>query len=229
MMVQFFICLALWYACKSTPIDRLNIFIIFIKHCISAAITIATWLLIIYLYSKGLDWIFQSTTWSTHYINALPTLLIVGIFLYFLACFVYYILLATEKVQRAEQLALQQQLMATKAELRSLQTIISPHFLFNSLTALSTLTKSNPDRAQEMCLQLAEFLQYCMKYSQTYTATVENELDHIENYLSIEKIRVGERLRVEKKSIPEPSTFPFCLLHSCLWLKTPSNMAFKSA
>jgi LytS/YehU family sensor histidine kinase len=92
---------------------------------------------------------------------------------------------------------------------------VNPHFLFNSLTALSTLTTKEPQQAQKMCVQLSEFLRYNLRYEQKHTTTIREELENIENYLAIEQIRLGERLSVDMDvdpSVHSVKTLPFILL-----------------
>ncbi|GAG16392.1 unnamed protein product, partial [marine sediment metagenome] len=92
---------------------------------------------------------------------------------------------------------LKNRLLASSAELNSLKATIHPHFLFNSLTALSTLTKTSPELAHKVCIQLSDFLRYSLVYSRKEWASVEDELEHIKSYLGIEKIRLGKRLTLD--------------------------------
>ncbi|MCK4263603.1 MAG: histidine kinase, partial [Candidatus Aminicenantes bacterium] len=120
-----------------------------------------------------------------------------GIFLYFLAALIHYLILSLEKSREAEQQVLRNRLLASRAELNSLKATIHPHFLFNSLTALSTLTKTSPDLAHKVCIQLSDFLRYSLVYARKEWASVEDELEHIKSYLGIEKIRLGKRLTLD--------------------------------
>jgi LytS/YehU family sensor histidine kinase len=81
--------------------------------------------------------------------------------------------------------------------LSSLKASIHPHFLFNSLTSLSVLTRRSPELAQKTSLQLADFLRYSLSYGQQEWVRIQDELEHIKNYLGIEKLRLGDRLQVE--------------------------------
>jgi two-component sensor histidine kinase len=94
--------------------------------------------------------------------------------------------------------------MAKDAELYHLRQQLQPHFLFNSLNSISSLIKSQPEKAREMVLQLAEFLRGTIKKDDQNWLTVAEEKDYLNLYLDIEKVRFGHRLRVEFQ-IDEPA------------------------
>jgi two-component system LytT family sensor kinase len=209
MVVELFICMSIWYICRSVSFGHVGVPMILLRHIGSMIVLVAMWLVLIKIYSMGLDQLLNADFWHTNYIKTLPILATLGFFLYFLACLIYYLILAIEKVQEAEHQVLEQRFLASQAELKSLKTTIHPHFLFNSLTALSTLTISDPKRAQEVCLQLSDFFRYNLRYSQQENITVEDELKHVENYLSIEKTRLGTRLRTDMNIDKKVLSIPF--------------------
>lgn len=86
--------------------------------------------------------------------------------------------------------------MAKDAELFHLRQQLQPHFLFNSLNSISALVKSQPDKAREMVLQLADFLRGTIKKDDQKWLSVEEEKNYLELYLEIEKVRFGHRLSV---------------------------------
>ena len=115
----------------------------------------------------------------------------------------------------AEQRALENSLSASRAELMSLKASVHPHFLFNSLTSLSALTQKSPVEAQKMCLQLADFLRYSLSYGKQEWVQVKDELEHVENFLGIEKTRYGDKLNTDFSVDPdalEEKLPPFSLL-----------------
>jgi LytS/YehU family sensor histidine kinase len=208
MVAELLICMSTWYICKSVSFGHAGIPMILLRHFVSMMVMVGIWLVLIKICSMGLDELLNTDFWQTNFIRTLPILATLGFFFYFLSCLIYYLMISEEKVQEAEHQVLEQRFLAAQAELRSLKTTIHPHFLFNSLTALSTLTISDPKRAQEVCLQLSDFFRYNLRYSQKESITVEDELRHVENYLSIEKTRLGDRLRtdlnIDQKALPIP-------------------------
>jgi two-component system LytT family sensor kinase len=215
MMIELFILISNWYICKALPIRRSNIFDIIIRHSFTSFLINSIWLFIIFLYSVLLDFIFNTHLWNTYYKAVFPILVASGLFFYFLASLFHYLVLALEKTKNMEQKILANHLTSSQAELKSLKSTIHPHFLFNSLTALGTLTQTSPSLAQKVCIQLSDFLRYSLKYSTNDKVTITDELQHIENYLNVEKIRFGERLKIEL-SVEEETKhlliLPFILL-----------------
>ncbi len=100
-----------------------------------------------------------------------------------------------------------------EAEVRALRAQISPHFIYNSLTAIASFTRTDPERARELLLDLAEFTRYSFRRHGEFT-TLAEELRSIEAYLVIEKARFGDRLTVTVRVAPEvlPVVVPFLCL-----------------
>jgi len=195
MILEMFIFLSVWYVCKATPLEKNNIGIFILRHLTTIVVMTTIWIQVAMLYSEGLNKLQGVTFWREQFNAIFPVLLVSGFFLYFLSALLSYLLLAVEETRQAEQENLQSQLKASQAELRFLKSTIHPHFLFNSFTALGALTKKSADKAQLVCQQLAEFLRYSLTYSTKENVTIKEELDHIQNYLGVEKIRLGSRLR----------------------------------
>ena len=87
--------------------------------------------------------------------------------------------------------------LAKDAELFNLRQQLQPHFLFNSLNSISALTGSQPEKAREMIQQLSDFLRSTLRKENHHWNSLEDELNHLGLYLSIEKVRFGHRLQTE--------------------------------
>ena len=85
--------------------------------------------------------------------------------------------------------------LATEARLRSLESRVHPHFLFNTLNSISSLIVSNPDRAERMVGQLAGLLRASLDTSNQPLIPLQQELGMVENYVDIERVRFGDKLR----------------------------------
>jgi len=85
--------------------------------------------------------------------------------------------------------------LAKEAELLSLRQKLQPHFLFNSLNSISALIVVKPDLARTMIHQLSDFLRSTLKQEENKKISIEEELEQLELYLSIEKVRFGHRLQ----------------------------------
>ncbi len=97
-----------------------------------------------------------------------------------------------------------------EAELRALRAQISPHFIYNSLGAIASFVRTDPERARELLLEFADFTRYSFREHGEFT-TLAEELRSIERYLVLEKARFGDRLRVITRVAPEvlSVTLPF--------------------
>jgi two-component system LytT family sensor kinase len=100
-----------------------------------------------------------------------------------------------------------------RAEVRALRAQISPHFIYNALTAIASFVRTDPELARELILEFAEFTRYSFRAHGEFT-TLAEELRSIDRYLTIERARFGERLQVRLQIAPEvlPVTLPFLCL-----------------
>ena len=85
--------------------------------------------------------------------------------------------------------------LAREAELNKLRQQLQPHFLFNSLNSISALTGSQPEKARHMIQQLADFLRGTLRKEGQQWTTLEEELQYLQLYLDMEKVRFGYRLQ----------------------------------
>ena len=87
--------------------------------------------------------------------------------------------------------------LAKEAELFKLRQQLQPHFLFNSLNSISALTGTQPEKARHMINQLSEFLRGTLKKDEKQWNTLKEEMQYLELYLDIEKVRFGHRLQTD--------------------------------
>lgn len=85
--------------------------------------------------------------------------------------------------------------MATKAEIKALQTQINPHFLFNSLNTIASFVRINPNKARDLIINLSTFLRYNLEMGDDLV-DVYKELEQVKAYVSVEKARFGEKISV---------------------------------
>ena len=89
------------------------------------------------------------------------------------------------------------------AELRLLKSQLNPHFLFNSLNSVRALIADDPGGAQKAVTQLARTLRYTLTAGREELVTLARELEIVEDYLALESLRFGERLRIARDLAPE--------------------------
>jgi two-component system, LytTR family, sensor kinase len=102
---------------------------------------------------------------------------------------------------RIEHRLQEQEKLLMASRLDALASQINPHFLFNTLTSISSLTRSQPDTARMLILKLSGLLRRLLR-SQDHFVTLREELEAIDEYLDIESIRFGPQLRIEKHIDP---------------------------
>ncbi|MEU6979321.1 MULTISPECIES: histidine kinase [unclassified Streptomyces] len=100
-----------------------------------------------------------------------------------------------------------------EAEIRALRAQISPHFIFNSLAAIASFVRTDPERARELLLEFADFTRYSFRRQGEF-ARLADELRSIEQYLALAGARFGDRLKVTLRIAPEVLTvaLPFLCL-----------------
>ncbi|MEV7047272.1 sensor histidine kinase [Streptomyces anulatus] len=100
-----------------------------------------------------------------------------------------------------------------EAEIKALRAQISPHFIFNSLAAIASFVRTDPEQARELLLEFADFTRYSFRRHGEFT-TLADELHSIDQYLALVRARFGERLAVTLQVAPEvlPVALPFLCL-----------------
>lgn len=120
-----------------------------------------------------------------------------------------------QDLQLQKERSLQAQALATQAQLQMLRYQLNPHFLFNALNSIHALVRVDADRAEQMIAELSEFLRYSLKQNAGHEVPLEAELEAVQNYLSLEKIRFEEKLQAEIDADPAAMGWkvPGFLLH----------------
>ncbi len=111
-----------------------------------------------------------------------------------------------ESMQQQREATLRHAALAQEAQLKMLRYQLNPHFLFNTLNAISTLILDNRNTvANSAVTGLSEFLRYTLDQDPMKKVTVAQEVDALNLYLEIEKLRFGQRLEIEF-AIDEPAS-----------------------
>lgn len=99
---------------------------------------------------------------------------------------------------RNERLLESKELLLVQARLSALSSQINPHFLFNTLNTVSSLIRTNPDKARQVVYRLSNILRRLLRKTDNFTP-LRDELAFIDDYLSIEMTRFGDKLRFVKE------------------------------
>jgi signal transduction histidine kinase len=116
---------------------------------------------------------------------------------------VAHALVYAERAQERERVAAQLQAQLTEARLAALSSQLNPHFLFNALNSIAELVHRDPVAADAMIVGLGALLRNSLESASTQEVLLDEELRLLGHYLDIERIRLGDRLRVEWSVAPE--------------------------
>ncbi len=189
--------LPVYYVCRGLPLNETSTLMLVASHGLTLLVILSLWSMLGTSYSSWLAGVTDSERWSVYYgSTSLLNYGLIGLQLSLLVL-LHYLYFALDKARQLEKEALHQKLLVSQAELQTLRATAHPHFLFNSLNTLANVTLKDADKAHRLCHLLADFLRYSVAYNKQETVTLRDELEHIQNYLGIERERFGERLHTE--------------------------------
>ncbi|MFM8358987.1 MAG: sensor histidine kinase, partial [Verrucomicrobiota bacterium] len=122
--------------------------------------------------------------------------------LYWVLVSVAHALLFYRRAQDRERRALELAASLAEARLRALRMQLQPHFLFNTLNAIATLVHENPAAADDMIASLSDFLRLTLERGDRPEQPLRDELEFLDRYLEIERVRFGDRLQVRREIDP---------------------------
>ena len=128
--------------------------------------------------------------------DTLPWRIFIGTLVMAVIIMIYYLLLSAQDLKAKEQEERELQSLLKQSELDMLKFQINPHFIFNSLNSISSLTIVEPEKAREMVIKLSDFLRSSLGKDNQELQSIKDELKRMELYLDIEKVRFGERLKL---------------------------------
>jgi two-component system, LytTR family, sensor kinase len=151
----------------------------------------------IFLTKMGLRLFFSSEIIKNHFATALPFKILFGFFAYLVFTISVYLHKYYNSYINKKEVENRLSQSVKEAELTLLRNQMNPHFIFNSLNSISSLTIIDPEKAHEMVIKLSDFLRYTVHYGQMQQVPLKKELEMCEAYLAIEKIRFGEKINVQ--------------------------------
>lgn len=126
-----------------------------------------------------------------------------GYIIYILIVLVFYLIKYQDYQEEKNSREKELEDLLTDTELNLLKLQLNPHFLFNSLNSINSLTITNPNMAREMIVKLSEFLRYSLGSRAEKNILLRDELDNVKLYLDIEKVRFGDKLNIKYHIDPE--------------------------
>jgi len=184
--------LIVWYPTRYIPFRKEAWFYSILAHVMAGIVIIAIWLILtvgILRALFGSDEMYNSYLSSSVFWRGF-----IGVMVYLMIVLIYYLVSYARSLRERAQAEEKLKTLVKESELNMLKAQINPHFLFNSLNSISSLIISNPEEAREMTIRLADFLRYSLKHRENEFVTLEEEMVRMKDYLSIEKVRFGEKL-----------------------------------
>jgi two-component system, LytTR family, sensor histidine kinase AlgZ len=203
------ISLPAWYSCRIAPIQRTLIWRLLATHVVAAQILSLLWLGAGRLLARALSFVPALQGIEARFAERTAIVYGAGCVFYLLAVSFHYVSLAQEATHELEARAMQTSIQARDAELKALKAQINPHFLFNSLNSISALTSIDPVRARDMCVLLGDFLRLTLGLGEKASVRLSEELELLQKYMAIEKVRFGARLTMHEEIQEESKA---CLL-----------------
>ncbi len=199
--------LSSWYVCRALPLARVSAIRAATTALAASLVTAAVWSAIGYLHWTLIVVPDRALVESSK--DALVLLLMsVGALAYLLSMAVNYVVQAFEASAEASQRVLESQVAQRDAELRALRAQIDPHFLFNSLNSINGLIVPAPEKARMMCQMLGDFLRDSLKVGAAHRIPLAREVALVEQYLNVEQVRFGSRLRVTTRVSDDTADVP---------------------
>ena len=183
---------SIWYSIRYNSLEETGIGRLVLFHLVAASILCGIWVTISYA-------IFQPfITEENHFLkDGCPSKIFAGYLMYAIYLVFFYAVNYYQSLKEKIKKEGEYKALIREAELQALKSQINPHFLFNSLNSISSLTVSNPEKAQEMVINLSTFMRYSLMHNEKEMVSFSRELENIKLYLSIEKVRFGKKLNAE--------------------------------
>ncbi len=197
-LLYAFFGISFWYTSRFISFENSSLFRLLSNHFVSGVLASSMHDFLVYISLKKLfpeEQVFLS--------QALFWRFLFGLFIYFIIVSINYIIIYytnfKEKALRESEL----NGLIKEAELKSLKYQINPHFIFNSLNSISSLTMFNPDAAREMTIKLSGFLRSTLSKNTKQMNILEDELNNVKLYLDIEKVRFEDKFDFIENINPE--------------------------
>jgi len=184
--------ISLWYTVRFLSIDNQSISSVVFNHLGIAIVFLSVWFNIGYFLLDSLN--LNDSVYAVFHHNSLPWRVFCGVVYYCITVLVYYLQMYYISYRLKEVNEAELKTLVKESELSLLKSQLNPHFIFNSLNSISSLTISNPVSAQEMLVKLSSFIRYALKQDKNELVSLADEITNCKLYLDIEKVRFADKL-----------------------------------
>ncbi|RMD50884.1 MAG: hypothetical protein D6830_01630, partial [Ignavibacteria bacterium] len=184
---------SLWFPTQFLSIENYSLSKLVFNHFAAAIVTSIIWITVS---SLILTKIFPNGVYSIFLQNSFVWRIVIGIIFYSILTSLYYLIIYYKNSEERKLKQLELEKLINQAELKSLKYQINPHFIFNSLNSISSLTLTNPALAQSMTIKLADYLRSILSRNDKQFNTLKEELELVKLYLEIEKLRFEDKFNL---------------------------------
>jgi sensor histidine kinase YesM len=185
--------LGFWYSCQFISLERGSVQRVLTSHIVASLLVSLIWVALARAFLTHIvtvdepyqEFLSISQVWR----------FLIGILLYFVLASFYYLAIYSENLREQATKRAELKALVHQAELKSLKFQINPHFIFNSLNSINSLTQTAPEKAGEMTVKLADFLRYTLSNNEKQENSLADELNSARLYLDIEKVRFGNKFQ----------------------------------
>lgn len=199
--LYFLLGISLWYTVSYNTLENYTPIKIFINHAAAAIITSAIWVVAGYYIMSNIY--NDNSEYKTFLYNSGIWRFMIGIFFYAIIVAVDYVIIYYNNFQQKLFRESELNTLVKEAELKSLKYQINPHFIFNSLNSISSLTLSKPEKAREMTIKLSSFLRSTLSKNEKQKSKLYEEITNAKLYLDIEKVRFADKFEFTEELEPE--------------------------
>jgi two-component system sensor histidine kinase AlgZ len=185
--------LSFWYVVQAMPPGDTPVARMATIWAIAGLVSLIVWIALAYGWAKWL--LPEEQQYSDAAVGMLPLLIFAGAIGISLAVLGHYLAGAFQRSRNAERRALELQVLAREAELKSLRAQLDPHFLFNSLNSVAALIGNDTAAARQMCFLMANFFRKSLTLARQQSIPLSEEVSLAQTFLAIEKVRFGDRLQ----------------------------------
>jgi two-component system, LytTR family, sensor kinase len=183
--------IGLWYPIRFLNFDNHSVFTFALKHIGIALAFLTAWVVASNMFAEILV---DSIDYQQQIAQSVPWKILGAVMMYCLVVLGFYVHIYYSSFKETKLAEAELKTMVREAELNMLKSQLNPHFIFNSLNSISSLTVSDPQCAQDMVVKLSSYIRYALKNKDNNLVNLAEELENAKLYLEIEKVRFGDKL-----------------------------------
>lgn len=188
--------LSLWYPFSFFNSSKPSVPVLVGNLVASGAVSVFLWILVTKLIMQSI--LPEGNNYQDYYDATFSYRVGTGVFIYGLIILTYYLFISLTNLSEKNAKEARLESLVKETELKILRSQINPHFLFNSLNSISSLTITDPERARTMIVKLSDFMRYALSRKDEQNVSLRSELDNLRLYLEIEKVRFGDKLTTDE-------------------------------